>query len=211
LAPLLYRASPVDPILRPASVPISEGEFERFTNVTGTSNETRAPSPQPPPSIFGHSLSRPSSTSTQTSIAPISQQFQPQFHTRGASLSQPQNKYNLSLPGLSALANAASASPLQQRYAPDKTYARSNIDTLGQVILKQCHHEFRCGTNTWYCRKHTCKSKVFMLQITTVLSCGCHAKANLILASPSPTPNSLPYRYNISLGQGKSNIHSLAP
>ena len=115
LAPLLFRASPIDQILRPPSVPISEGEFERYTNVTFASSEARGASPLPPQSLFGHSLSRPSSTSTQPSNAVTYQQSQPLFHTRGASLNLPQNKYNISLPGLSALANAASATPSQQR------------------------------------------------------------------------------------------------
>ena len=137
---MLFRASPIDPILRPASVPISEGEFERFTNGTSASNETRVPSPLPPPSIFGHNLSRPSSTSTQASHAPVyQQQHQPEYHVRGASLSQPQNKYNLSLPGLSALANAASASPLQQRY--------HNVGQALGDIANQSPHERSFSSN----------------------------------------------------------------
>lgn len=99
LAPLIYRASPIDPTLRLPS-PAQARDLPIFA--TAPSADGRALSPLPPPD---HDISRPSSTSTQSSNALRQQQYQ-----------QQQNNSNFSLPGLSALASVASAPSPQLRY-----------------------------------------------------------------------------------------------
>lgn len=96
LAPLIYRASPIDPALRPPSSQRVQ-HLPPFT--TAPSADDRAPSPLPP---VGNDISRPSSTSTQSSSAFL------QHHN----INNPQ----ISLPGLSALASIASAPSPQLRY-----------------------------------------------------------------------------------------------
>ncbi|MCJ1368113.1 hypothetical protein MMC16_007252 [Acarospora aff. strigata] len=109
LAPLIYRASPIDPALRPPSSQRIQ-HLSPFT--TAPSADDRAPSPLPP---VGNDISRPSSTSTQSSSAFL------QHHN----INNPQ----ISLPGLSALASIASApSPQLRAYnvGHSMTYATSS-------------------------------------------------------------------------------------
>ncbi|MCJ1234121.1 hypothetical protein MMC14_002079 [Varicellaria rhodocarpa] len=85
--------------------------------------DDRAPSPLPP---LGHDISRPSSTSTQSSNALRSLQFQ-----------QPQSTSHMSLPGLSALASVASdPSPQLRAYSvvsqpPSTNYTSITTPTPG--------------------------------------------------------------------------------
>lgn len=123
LAPLLYRGSPVDPILHSAS---AQADFEKY-NTTNPSIlvDTRATSPYPAPGTFARDISRPSSTSTQSSNFTLLRQHdynnlrEEHKLPNGAPYTQSlhsHHNHNLSLPGLSTLASLASASPSQLRY-----------------------------------------------------------------------------------------------
>ncbi len=120
LAPLLYRASPIDPVLRTSS---AQPDLENYHNTTPSIHiENRRTSPYPAPATFARDISRPSSTSTQSSNIALLRhhEYNPEqkplngAHHSHTSLSQ--HNHNLSLPGLSALASLASASSAQVRY-----------------------------------------------------------------------------------------------
>lgn len=126
LAPLLYRGSPVDPILRSAS---AQADFEKYNNTNPPILvDTRATSPYPAPGTFARDISRPSSTSTQSSNFALLRQHdynnlreehRPLNGTNYAQSLHSQHNHNLSLPGLSTLASLASASPSQLRYVDE--------------------------------------------------------------------------------------------
>jgi hypothetical protein len=123
LAPLLFRASPIDPLLHPASAPAG---LEKYNNTAPSALvDHRAPSPYP--GTFARDISRPSSTSTSTQSSNLALlRLHEYSNTRedhrplnGAPYSHSlhaQHNYNLSLPALSTLASLASASPSQLRY-----------------------------------------------------------------------------------------------
>jgi hypothetical protein len=137
LAPLLYRGSPVDPILRSAS---AQADFEKYNNTNPSILvDTRATSPYPAPGTFARDISRPSSTSTQSSNFTLLRQHdynnlreehRPLNGTHYAQSLHSQHNHNLSLPGLSTLASLASASPSQLRYVDERfVFPRGLLDT----------------------------------------------------------------------------------
>lgn len=91
MAPLIYRASPIDPALRPPSI---HQDRDLSPYRATPSADDRVPSPLP---SIGHELSRPSSASTY-------QHYQ-QHH----------NNHNVALPALSTLASVASVPSPQLR------------------------------------------------------------------------------------------------
>ena len=120
LAPLLYRASPVEH-LRSVSAPHPRNDLEKYSNYN--SYESRGASPLPAPAVAATEISRPSSTSTQASNAAFLQQHQynkQNIHT------SPHSTTSFSLPGLSALASIASAPSSQLRYATDALCGRGS-------------------------------------------------------------------------------------
>ena len=137
LAPLLYRGSPVDPILRSAS---AQADFEKYNNTNPSILvDTRATSPYPAPGTFARDISRPSSTSTQSSNFTLLRQHdynnlreehRPLNGTNYAQSLHSQHNHNLSLPGLSTLASLASASPSQLRYVDEHlVFPKGLLDT----------------------------------------------------------------------------------
>lgn len=111
LAPLLYRASPVD-FRRSVSAPHSRHDLEKYSNPI--SFESGAPSPLSAPAVSATEISRPSSTSTQASNVAIVQQQQQYNHQNIHS--PPNSSTSFSLPGLSALTSISSAPASQLRY-----------------------------------------------------------------------------------------------
>src|SRR5947209_4885737 len=96
LAPLLYRASPVDH-LRSVSAPHSRNDLDKYSNPI--SFDSRAASPLQPPAVSNPDISRPSSTSTQASNAAIAQQHS--YITQNIQTPS-HGSTSFSLPGLSA-------------------------------------------------------------------------------------------------------------
>ncbi|KAF7511960.1 hypothetical protein GJ744_003193 [Endocarpon pusillum] len=125
LAPLLYRASPVEH-LRSVSAPHPRNDLEKYS--TYSSYESRGASPLPTPAVSATEISRPSSTSTQASNAAFVQQHQ---YNKRTIQTSPHSTTSFSLPGLSALASIASAPSSQLRSfsnhaAPSVNYASSS-------------------------------------------------------------------------------------
>lgn len=114
VAPLVYRASPIDPTLRAQSA--SEPQARDLSNYTTTSSsEDRMGSLIPTPA----EISRPSSTSTQSSNAchPSSGSgLHQSVAVNDNNYSSSSLHHHSSLPGLSALASVASAPTSQLRY-----------------------------------------------------------------------------------------------
>lgn len=130
LAPLLYRGSPVDPILHSGS---AQADFEKYNTNPSILVDTRATSPYPAPGTFARDISRPSSTSTQSSNFTLLRQHdynnlreehRPLNSTHYGQSLHSQHNHNLSLPGLSTLASLASASPSQLRYVYEQSCFR---------------------------------------------------------------------------------------
>jgi hypothetical protein len=110
LAPLLYRAAPVEH-LRSVSASHARSDLDKFSNPI--SFDSRGASPLPAPAVSATEISRPSSTSTQASNAATVQQHQ--YHNQNIH-TPPHSSTSVSLPGLAALASIASASSSQLRY-----------------------------------------------------------------------------------------------
>jgi len=130
----IYRASPVDPLLRSVSrSSIGEGrEPDRYTHIIPPKFDSRVPSPLPPAALFGRDISRPSSTSTSGSHTYFFNQ--PQYHNRSASLSvgriehlQAHHDGRPALPGLAALASLAGS---QTRYGGWEIFTRTSSDCV---------------------------------------------------------------------------------
>jgi GATA-binding protein, other eukaryote len=143
LAPLLYRASPVEH-LRSMSTPHSRHDLEKYSHPI--SLESRCGSPLPTPAPSARDISRPSSTSTQASNGAIVHHHHHHhpYNNQNAH-TQPHSSTSISLPGLSALASLASAPSSQLRYVAH-TSAGDRPDSLsrrvGQVAsfyLNQVH------------------------------------------------------------------------
>jgi hypothetical protein len=123
LAPLLFRASPIDSLLRSAA---AQADLEKYNNTAPSLLvDHRAPSPYP--GTYAKEISRPSSTSTQSSNIALLRQHEYNNtredpgplnspHYNHSLHAQHNHNHNLSLPGLSTLASLASASPSQLRY-----------------------------------------------------------------------------------------------
>jgi hypothetical protein len=115
LAPMLYRASPVEH-LRSVPAPHSRNDLEKYSN--SISFESRAasplPIPIPIPALSAADISRPSSTSTQASNAANGLK-QHQYNNQNVH-TPPHTSTPFSLPGLAALASIASAPSSQLRY-----------------------------------------------------------------------------------------------
>ena len=112
MAPLIYRASPIDPTLRP---PSTHQDRDLSPYRTNPSAADRVPSTLP---SIGHEISRPSSASTYQHY--------------------PQHSHSLALPALSTLASVASAPSPQPRYVFNVacfTNATTTRERLSQVAL----------------------------------------------------------------------------
>jgi hypothetical protein len=180
LAPLLYRGSPVDPILRSAS---AQADFEKYNNTNPSILvDTRATSPYPAPGTFARDISRPSSTSTQSSNFALLRQHdynnlrEEHRPLNGAHYTQSlhsQHNHNLSLPGLSTLASLASASPSQLRYVDEHfVFPRG---ALGYACY-QCIRRLGDGRHADWC--HSNRS----------FSNNASHSMNYATSSPAPTP-----------------------
>lgn len=144
LAPLLYRASPVEH-LRSVSAPHPKNDLEKYSNYS--SYESRGASPLPTPAVSATEISRPSSTSTQASNAAFVQQ-QHQYNKPNI-YTLPQST-TFSLPGLSALASIASAPSSQLRYVADALYSRDSTTRIcppGRVLPVQARPKLTLVTN----------------------------------------------------------------
>ena len=129
LAPMLYRASPVDH-LRTVSSPHLGSGLDKFSNPI--SFGSRGTSPLSSHAVSATEISRPSSTSTQGSHS--TQHLQLQNSSQNIS-TLPQGCHSLSLPGLSALASIASAPSSQLRYV-------LHPSSTGSFLTFMCHPHF---------------------------------------------------------------------
>ncbi len=115
MAPLIYRASPIDPTLR---TPSTHQDRDLSPYRTTPSADGRVPSPLP---SIGHEISRPSSASTYQH------------------LQQHHNNHNIALPALSTLASVASAPSPQLRcvisYVACFKNANATREGLSQIPL----------------------------------------------------------------------------
>lgn len=136
LAPLLYRASPVEH-LRSVSAPHPRNDLEKYSNYS--SYDSRGASPLPTPAVSATEISRPSSTSTQASNAAFVQQHQ---HNKRTIHTSPHSTTSFSLPGLSALASIASAPSSQLRCVTDALCCRGSTSRVlpPQVAFSPVKH-----------------------------------------------------------------------
>jgi hypothetical protein len=108
VAPILYRASPIDPALRsPASSDSASRDLASYS--TSLPADGRKTPQLPSASEFAHSFGNPDSTPPSTTLPPLD--------SRQENLGLPRsNSGTTSLPGLSALASVAIAPTSDLRY-----------------------------------------------------------------------------------------------